>query len=321
MDSDMNDTQKQSWKVLKHAVDKYSQSTGAEVAIATTFFPGSTDNDISFNQSNPQTAVYGHGTLFHKVRNSLDVTPHEEWILPEKSIDNADVYNAMQIPINRKQQQPSMARWVASSFRTLKLEPEPSHLSHGSSGSTCITPPSMQDSPLHGGKEKPRSGRRKSKQKKSKKSILTDEFELDDNLLFDNPDDAPSSDEESDDSDESDEGTSRYPSYNAPPSSRMLNSASHDQIASSLPVNINLNWGHRSDVPRFRANRGPHPPAFNQSKLVTTAPKIVKADKTPQLDTMMASMQALARSVTDDSSLIFGDRPRPRTHAETGMKY
>ena len=34
----------------------------------------------------------------------------------------------------------------------------------------------------------------------------------------------------------------------------------------------------------------------------------------------MASMQALARSVTDDTALIFGERPRPRVFKESAKK-
>ncbi|XP_078486991.1 uncharacterized protein LOC100176540 [Ciona intestinalis] len=328
MESAMGTTQLQAWKSLKLAVDKYSQSTGAEVAVATTYFADTTDNHLSFNQSKPKTTVYGHGSLLYEVRKIVEVPGasmrDQQWIIPEKNVDNADVIHAQQIPINPKLHQQSVSRSLASSFRTLKLDSHPSTLAHGSSGSACITPPSMQDSPAHEIKDKPGTGRRKSKQKKSKKQNLSEDFELDDNLLFDEHDEEPSSDEESEDSDESEEDHRplRFGRYHAPPSGRMLqqNLLSQDQFATSLPVNINLNWGNRTDASRFRANQGPHPPTFDQSKLVTSGPKIVRADKTPQLDTMMASMQALARSVTDDSALIFGDRPRPRIHDESGFK-
>lgn len=82
--------------------------------------------------------------------------------------------------------------------------------------------------------------------------------------------------------------------------------------AASVPVNINLAWGHNSEM-KFRDNEGPHTP-YN----ATARPKVITAEKTPQLDTMMASMQALARSVTDDSALIFGERPRPRLKSTGG---
>nr|CAB3260983.1 uncharacterized protein LOC100176540 [Phallusia mammillata] len=325
----MSSHNKDAWRNLKLAVDKFSQSTGAEVAVATVgLFESSNDN---YQRKDP--TVYGHGSLYHQVKKGLELVGKEDagltfgsqgmqkslYDVNEANVDNSNMTGK---PIlaskgNHIALDP-VSRSLSTSFRTLKLDSHPPPINPGLSGST-INSSTAGSSPDHGGQGiiPQRSGKRKGKNKKSKKHSQSEELEFGENLLFDesnhSSEEGDDSTEDSNDSEDDFQPSNRV--YNVPlPQSRDTMNAA---FATSLPVNINLEWGQGpmfDNASRFRDNRGPHPPMYNpKSRQVPSKPTIIRADKTPQPDTMMASMQALARSVTDDTALIFGERPRPRT--------
>ncbi|CAK8691462.1 unnamed protein product [Clavelina lepadiformis] len=332
----MINSQKEAWNLLKLAVDKYSQATGSEVAVATTFFPDydESHNYLFNNDTKPKSAVYGHGHLMHRIKKGLESDASNdsaEWhSVEKKNIFGGNGSMESRVPATRQTSltHDPTARSLSSSFRTLKLDGDPSQLHSGSSGSMCSAPrkpdSNLERDPGKVHHNQPRSGKMK-KTKRKKPPKLSGDFELDDNLMFGEEEHSPSCDEDdlSDDSEESEEGMPG----NLPPR-RKFNVRQHhpggysnDQFATSLPVNI-LAWGGQNEGGmRFRENQGPHPPAFNTQAATNSGPKIIKAENTPQLDTMMASMQALARSVTDDTALIFGDRPRPRVKLEQRQNF
>lgn len=291
------------WAKLKNAADEYSEATGAEIAVISSYCD---DNHIN----SKQVETYGHGHLHSTVKKNIKSIVNQDRKGLNSMIGNLNSSENDGIVLRNNTTSDSLSQ----SFRTLKLDIGSELMQSGGSSSYSHSTASTFSSPddvsrrNKGSRKHVHSERRRRKPKNASSTL---DFELDDELLFgeNSMDDA---EEDSSDLSDNSFGDDSYEDNH----SRRYSTPRRQQpnLAASVPVNINLAWGHNSDV-KFRSNQGPHAP-FSGNTAATTRPKVITAEKTPQLDTMMASMQALARSVTDDSALIFGERPRPRLKNE-----
>lgn len=289
----MSKSHNQEWEKLKKAIDEYSETTGAEIAVVS-----SQCNDNSLDST--QTEIYGHGGLYQRVKKNMKsligVAANGQFSIKE----GFNTPNRQDI-IHRNN---TTADSLSQSFRTLKLDMGSDRMQTG--GSSSFSQSSAFSSPdelSRRSQRKPLTSSRRRRKPKTLNSGANLDFELGDELLFGEN----SLDEAEEDSSDLSDQSFDDDLYEDNHSRRYSTPSKQPVYAASVPVNINLAWGHTSDM-KFRDNEGPHAPYTN----TVTRPKVITAEKTPQLDTMMASMQALARSVTDDSALIFGERPRPR---------
>lgn len=290
----MSQSQNQEWIQLKKAIDTYSEATGAEIAVV-----ASHCNDNSLDST--QTEVYGHGGLYLRVKKNLHSVIGASTNVQYSLKEDYSMPNRQDLI----HQNNSTTDSLSQSFRTLKLDMDPNLMQTG--GSSSFSQSSTFSSPDEISRRNlrkiPTTSRRRRKPKTLNSAANLD-FELDDELLFGENSLDEAEEDSSDLSDQSFDDELCEDNH----SRRYSTPSKQPMYAASVPVNINLAWGHNSEM-KFRDNEGPHVP-YNTDAV--TRPKLITAEKTPQLDTMMASMQALARSVTDDSALIFGERPRPR---------
>nr|XP_039257186.1 uncharacterized protein LOC120333873 [Styela clava] len=341
MDFGMPHHQKHAWNALKKAVNDYAEITGSEVAVVTSYLKSSMQQgagDAPMANTESSVALHGHGDILRRLRECLEHIKNSSQVSQKNVVGNGWGHNAnssttaaTSIPIRQPiraeetHHSQAVARSLCSSFQSLKLEQNP-RLNFGQSGFPVVNPDSA------------RRGNKRGSRKKSERTTNGEksDFELDENLLFEQQSDRTSEDDSETDDDDSDDEISDIPrpqrvygnhhhlsTIHRPP----IDNQSHNdpnQFATSLPVNINMNFVQKTEVPRFTDNQGPRAPvvynAQNNKQNVPTAFAGVSRSRpvqrgfhdTPNPETMMASMQALARSVTDDSALIFGERPRPR---------
>lgn len=292
------------WVKLKNAVDEYSEETGAEIAVISSYCD---DNHINSNQ----VETYGHGSLHSTVKQNIKSIVDTSGKRLSSVVGNLNSSNNEDILRNN-----ATSDSLSQSFRTLKLDIGPELMQSGGSSSYSHSTStfSSPDEASRRNKSSRKSAHSERRRRKPKNTSSNLDFELDDELLFG---ENAMDDGEEDSSDLSDQsfGDEYFEDNHSRRYSTPRRATSQQPaLAASVPVNINLAWGHNSDF-KFRSNQGPHAP-YAENTTAATRPKMITAEKTPQLDTMMASMQALARSVTDDSALIFGERPRPRLKNE-----
>lgn len=290
MDFGMPYAQKQAWNNVKKAIDNYVELTGSDIAVVTEFnrasqLPGSGDDHLPTKRS---LALHGHGNLLLQVKQYLEQIQLSAQGNKENGAPTQIAIPAPQRNVNYHNQ--SIARSLTSSFQSLKL-----------------------DSSSHGWKSHTESQK---KEKLSRRNPTTlpknrDLAELDENLLFEeeSPDeecrDSSDSDLDNDASDFDSDDSSDMRRDNAiiRPRANEYSQPDPSKSGTSLPVNINMNYMKRTDA-------RPHFARMTYQNMPTTRAGNFTED-TPNPAKMMASIQALARSVTEDSAQIFGDRPRP----------
>lgn len=291
MDFGMPFAQKQAWNNVKDAVDSYVELTGSDIAVVTKFneapqFSDGPGDDPLFTKSS--LALHGHGHLLLQVRQCLDQIQNQFGKQGGKE-NRAPTQIGIPAPQrNTNFHNQSIARSLTSSFQSLKL-----------------------DDNSHGWKSHAENRRKEKLTRKSQSTLPKnrDLAELDESLLFEEESheeeckDSSDSDIEDDDDFDSDDYSDmcRDNAIIRPRGNDFHRDPS--KSGTSLPVNINMNYMTRSavrpDIPQMRYQN------------VSTARQENFVDDTPNPSKMMASIQALARSVTKDSTQIFGDRPRP----------
>lgn len=292
MDFGMPYTQKQAWNNVKEAIDSYVELTGSDIAVVTTFneasqLPEAGDDSLSTKSS---LALHGHGNLLLQVRQYLEQIQNQLNVQGgrENGAPTQITIPTPQRNINYHNQ--SIARSLTSSFQSLKL-----------------------DGNSHGWKSHNENRRKEKLSRKNPSTIPKnrDLAELNENLLFE--EESPveecrdSSDSDIDDDDDDDGFDSDDYSDIRRDNAIIRPHANHNRpdpskSGTSLPVNINMDYMARPEI-------RPHFSRMKYQNVSTRQENFV--DDTPNPTKMMASMQALARSVTKDSAQIFGDRPRP----------